>query len=191
MVLDKSVEKIKKVLIISSSPRRNGNSELLCKQFLKGAKEAKTDVEMVNINDYHIAPCIACEYCRRHTRTCFKKDDANTIIQKMIEADIWVLATPVYFYSMSAQLKTLIDRMFAREYEIRESTKRKQVYFIVTSGTTDKERLVGTIESLRGFIKVLQTVDETNIIYGTGAFRLGDVNTHPSYKEAYLLAKQL
>lgn len=182
---------MKKVLIISSSPRRNGNSELLCKQFLKGAKEAKLDVEKININDYHISPCIACEYCRGHNRICFKKDDANTIIQKMIEADVWVLASPVYFYSISAQLKILIDRMFAREYEIREATKRKLVYFIITSGTTDKKQLLGTIESLRGFIKVLQKVDEGGIIYGTGAFMLGDAKNHSAYKEAYLLARQL
>lgn len=180
---------MKKVVLISSSPRRKGNSEILCNQFLKGAKEAKLDTEIIHLNDYSISPCIACEYCRSHNQRCFKKDDANSIIQKMIEADIWVLATPVYFYSMSAQLKTLIDRMFAREYEIREAKVKKKAYFIVTSGTDDKTNLLGTIESLRGFIKVLRTVEEAGIIYGTGAFRLGDAKQHPSYQEAYVMGK--
>ena len=117
-----------KVVIISSSPRRNGNSEILCNQFLKGAKEAGCEVEKINLNDYTIQPCLACEYCRRHQNICCQKDDANEIIQKMIDADIWVLSSPVYFYSISAQMKLLIDRFFAREYEMRESQKRKKVY---------------------------------------------------------------
>lgn len=180
-----------KVLIISSSPRRNGNSEILCQQFASRAKEKGAKVEQLNLNDYSIQPCLACEYCRSHNNQCIRKDDANTVIQKMIDADIWVLASPVYFYSVSSQMKLLIDRMFAREYEIREAKNRKVVYFIITSGASDKEQMVGTVESLRGFIRVLRTVDEGGIIYGTGAFLKGDVLKHPAYQEAYLMGKSI
>ena len=180
-----------KVLIISSSPRRKGNSEILCNQFTKGAKEAGCDVVKINLNDYSIHPCVACDYCRKHDSVCFQNDDANTIIQQMIDADIWVLSTPVYFYSVSAQMKLLIDRFYAREYEIRESQKRRKVYYIVTSGAPNLSKHVATIESLRGFIQVLRTVDEAGMINGAGAFQINDVYKHPAYLEAYTMGKQI
>lgn len=181
----------RKVVIISSSPRRKGNSEILCDQFLKGAKEAGCEVEKINLNDYTIHPCIACDYCRHHDQTCFRKDDANKIIQKMIDADVWVLASPVYFYSVTAQMKLLIDRFYAREYEIRESNKRKQVYYIITSGAPDLTNHTATLESMRGFIQVLRTIDEAGVINGAGAFHLGDATHHPAYNEANEMGKNI
>lgn len=180
-----------KVIIISSSPRRNGNSEILCDQFLKGATKAGCEVEKINLNEYTIQPCLACEYCRQHNNTCCRKDDADIIIQKMIDADVWVLSSPVYFYSVSAQMKLLIDRFFAREYEIRGSQKHKKAYFIVTSGAPHLDDHTATLESLRGFIQVLRTVDEAGILYGTGAFLKGDAFKHPAYQQAYMMGKQL
>lgn len=182
---------MKKVVIISSSPRRNGNSALLCHQFEKGAIEAGHQVEFVNLNDYKIAPCLACEYCRTHHNECVIKDDANEIVQKMIDADVWVLSSPVYFYSVTAQMKLLIDRMFAREYEIRDSEQRKDVYYIVTSGAPSIDQLTGTMESLRGFVKVMRKVDEKGVINGAGAFQLGDAKNHPSFIEAYEMGKNV
>ena len=79
---------MKKILIISSSPRRNGNSETLCHQFEKGAKELNHEVEFIHLYDYNIKPCLACEYCRNHNNQCIIKDDADEIIQKMIDADV-------------------------------------------------------------------------------------------------------
>ena len=180
-----------KVIIISSSPRRKGNSEILCQQFAKGALEAGNEVEKINLNAYNIHPCIACDYCRKHNNECFRKDDANEIIHKMIDADIWVLSSPVYFYSITAQMKLLIDRFYAREYEIRESPKHKKVYYILTSGASDLSEHPGAIESLRGFIQVLRTIDEAGIINGAGAFKLNDAYNHPSYQQAYEMGKMI
>ena len=182
---------MKKIVIISSSPRRKGNSQVLCEQFAKGALENGNEVEIINLNDYTIAPCLACEYCRNHDQQCVRKDDAALIIEKMIQADVWVLASPVYFYGVSAQMKLLIDRFFAREYTIRESEKRKEVYYIITSGAPHKEDVQVVIDSLRGFIKVLRTIDEKGIVEGMGAFKLKDVYEHPSFKQAYDMAKSI
>ena len=182
---------MKKVLIVSSSPRRNGNSEVLCNLFARGATKPGVEVEKLNLNDYQIAPCLACEYCRNHDNQCFKHDDANKIIQKMIDADIWVLATPVYFYSLSAQMKLLIDRFFAREHEIRNSEKRRKVYYVITSGAPDLSAHQGTIESLRGFVEVLKTVDETGVVNGAGAFEIGDAKNHPAYDLAYEMGLEI
>lgn len=182
---------MKKIVVISSSPRKNGNSEILADQFIKGATSVGHKVIKINLANYRIAPCLACEYCRGHHNRCVLKDDANKVIEEIVNTDVFVMATPVYFYSLSAQLKILIDRMFAREYEIRNSHKRKTAYLILTSGSTDREQMHGTIESFRGFIKVLKKVDEGGIIYGLGAFNKGDAYTHPSYDEAYQMGSTI
>lgn len=182
---------VKKVLVLSSSPRRNGNSEAFCEQFMKGARSAMHEVEKINLNDYHINPCFACDYCRHHEGKCCQKDDADTIISKMIEADVWLLASPVYFYSISAQMKLLIDRFYAREYEVRDSEQRKKVYYLLTSGAPTLKDYPGALESLRGFIQVLRTVDEGGLIDGLGAFQLGDAKKHPALKKAYQMGLEI
>ena len=113
----------KKILIVSASPRTGGNSDLLCDQFAKGAQEAGHQVEKIRVREKKIAPCLACYGCRG-TGICVQKDDMAEILEKMVEADVLVLATPVYFYSMDGQLKTLIDRTLPRYTEIRD----KEVY---------------------------------------------------------------
>ena len=180
-----------KVIVICASPRKNGNSEILADQFIKGAQFSGHDVEKINIAFQSIKHFLACEYCRYHENECIQKDDSQTIIQKIIEADVLTFVTPIYFYSLPAQLKLLIDRFFAKEYEIRESQKRKKAYFILTSGTTDIQQTVGCVESLRGFIKILRTVDECGIIYGLGAFHKGDAFKHKSFQEAFDMGKDI
>ena len=89
-----------KVLIISSSPRKDGNSEVLCDRFAKGASEAGHKVEILTLRDKRIAPCKACYACME-SHTCVVKDDMEAIFPKLVEADTVVLASPVYFYSVS------------------------------------------------------------------------------------------
>lgn len=100
----------KKVLILSSSPRRGGNSDTLCDEFMRGAVESGNHVEKIFLRDKTIHPCLGCSVCSLHKKPCPQKDDAAEVIGKMLEADVIVMATPVYFYAMSAQMKTLIDR---------------------------------------------------------------------------------
>lgn len=109
----------KKVLILSSSPRRGGNSDTLCDEFLRGAQEAGHEVEKIFLKDKTIHYCTGCGVCNEG-KPCPQKDDAPEIVRKMVAADVIVLATPVYFYTMSAQMKTLIDRCCAGYLEIRD-----------------------------------------------------------------------
>lgn len=104
----------KNILLLAGSSRKDGNSDILCDQFIMGAEEAGHYTEKVYIKDYKINYCIACYACKRNSGICIHKDDMVEITQKMIAADVIVLATPVYFYSMDAQLKALIDRCYAR-----------------------------------------------------------------------------
>ena len=98
-----------KVLAISASPRAGGNSDLLCDEFLVGAAGVGHQTEKLRLAEYSFAPCSACYGCAK-THRCVKQDAMGQIQQKLIDADVIALATPVYFYSMAAQLKLMIDR---------------------------------------------------------------------------------
>ena len=96
----------KHVLILSSTPRKGGNSELLCAQFARGAAGAGHTVETISLREKDIRCCTGCGACSA-SRQCVQKDDMADILARMVAADVIVLATPVYFYSMCAQMKTL------------------------------------------------------------------------------------
>ena len=109
---------MKQVLIISASPRKNGNSEILCDRFANGALESGCKVEKVFLASKNIGYCRGCGVCNS-THQCVQRDDMGEILDKMVSADVIVLATPVYFYSMDGQMKTFIDRTVPRYTEIR------------------------------------------------------------------------
>ena len=98
------------ILILSGSPRKGGNTDLLVEAFVKGASQ-KHHVEVVSVRDYKVNPCMGCNACfRNESYTCAQKDDMPLIYEKMAVADMLVIASPVYFYGISAQLKAVIDR---------------------------------------------------------------------------------
>ena len=101
----------------------------------------------------------------------------DELLDKVIGADVIVLAVPVYFYSMAAQMKVFIDRCFARYTEI----KNKQFYFIVTAADPQRSAAEETIAGLRGFLRYLPGAEEKGVVYGTGAWDKGDSLRHPAY----------
>ena len=167
----------KKILILSASPRKGGNSDLLCDQFAKVAQEADHQVEKVRVQEKKISPCLACYGCRG-TGVCVQKDDMAEILDKMVEADVLVLATPVYFYSMDGQLKTLIDRTLPRYTEIRS----KEVWFIATAAA-GKGAMERTIDALRGFTDCLPGAKVKGVIYGSGVYQKGEEIGRASCRE--------
>ena len=174
----------KKVLILSASPRKGGNSDLLCDQFAKGAEEAGHQVEKIRVQEKKIAPCLACYGCRG-TGVCVRKDDMGDILERMVEADVLVLATPVYFYSMDGQLKTLIDRTLPRYPQMRD----KEVYFIATAAA-GRGAMERTIDSMRGFTDCLPGAKVKGVIYGSGVYQKGEVLETRASQEAYLMGKR-
>lgn len=115
---------MKKILVLSGSPRIKGNSDLICDEFTRGAKEAENDVEKIHVASKKIAQCLVCYYCREHHGECVQKDAMADVLQKMINADVIVPSSAVFFYSITAQLKAVIDRTVARwlEAKTRNST---------------------------------------------------------------------
>lgn len=177
----------KNVLIISASPRRHGNSDLLCDRFLAGAQEAGHIAEKIFLRDKKINFCLACDACKKNGGTCAQKDDMAEILEKITAADVLVLATPVYFYTMNAQMKTLIDRTVAKY----PSLGTKDVYIIVAAADCSKPAMERTIEGFRGFLDCYPAMSEKGIIYGTGAWQAGDIKGSPAMDEAYEMGKQL
>ena len=104
------------ILAISASPRRGGNSDVLCDEFLKGAAESGHDVQKIRLAEKKIAPCLACYACSE-SHICVRKDDMADVLAAMKAADVIVLASPVYFYAVCAQMKTMIDRCLAEARE--------------------------------------------------------------------------
>lgn len=172
---------MKNVLIISASPRRHGNSDVLCDRFGQGAEESGNHVEKIFLADCNISCCKGCGVCNS-THQCIQKDHMAEILEKMVSADVIVLATPVYFYSMAGQMKTFIDRTVPRYTEIRN----KDFYFIMTAADNNKANLERTMETFRGFTEdCLDGAREAGIIYGTNAWHIGDIQSTPAYNDAY------
>lgn len=178
---------MKNVLIISASPRKKGNSSILCDRFAEGAAESGHNVEKIVLSDKKIGYCRGCGACNS-THSCVQKDDMAEILDKLIEADVIVLATPVYFYSVDGQMKTFIDRTVPRYTEI----SNKDFYFIMTAADTEKANLQRTMETFRGFTEdCLDGAREAGIIYGTNAWAIGEIKNTPAYDEAYKMGKNV
>ena len=173
----------KKILAVVSSPRKGGNSEMLVDRFIEGAKESGHTVEKICLREKKIAPCIACEACLRNGGTCVQKDDMADILQKIIDADTIVLSTPVYYYSVSAQLKVMIDRTLAGGGKM----KGKEFYFIATAAD-GKNAMECTMNDMQGFVKCIPGSTVRGKVYGS-AFGGGEIKGKPAMDEAYECGK--
>lgn len=177
----------KKVLILSSSPKKGGNSDTLCDQFEKGAREAGNQVEKLRLAELQIDYCSVCYACKKLGH-CVKRDDMELVLDKMKASDVIVLATPVYFYTMSAQLKTVIDRTLGGAQT--PGLENKEFYLIATAadGKAEMER---TIDGIRGYLECLPGAKEKGVIYGAGAWQLGEIQRNPVMQEAYDMGKSI
>lgn len=177
---------MKKVLIISSSPRHNSNSYLLCKEFERGALEARHSVELVRLADKKINYCIGCYACSKLGH-CFQNDDMNELALKMQEADVIVLASPVYFYSMSGQLKVFIDRLVQNYTKIHAD-----IYLLITAWDSDVENLQSTLEAIRGCTcDCFEDCQEKGCIVVGGVNQAGDIKGRKELLQAYNMGENI
>ena len=176
----------KKILILSGSPRKGGNSDYLCDKFSEGARDAGHDVEKIFVSEKKIGYCRACYACR-NSHKCIIQDDMPEILDKMIQADVLVLASPVYFYSINAQIKTVLDRTLARWTEL----KNREFYYILTAGEDNRAIMERSAECFRGFADCFDGSTERGIIYGHGLYAPIDARNSKFATEAYELGKNV
>lgn len=155
---------MKKVLIISSSLRNGSNSEILAKSAEKGAIDAGNEVEFISLKGKNINFCIGCLACQK-TNKCVQKDDMENLIGKVQNADVLIYATPIYYYEMSGQLKTFLDRcnpLYAQE------NKFKDVY-LITSSYDDAQNVADkAISGLKGWIECFEQSRFAGALVGGG-----------------------
>lgn len=175
---------MKSILVLSASPRKNGNSDLLCHRFIEGAQEAGHEAELISLYDRNIEFCRACYACFR-TGKCVLKDDMAEILEKMQAADVLVIATPTYFLTMNGKLKTAIDRFLPKWQELGGH----DVYFIITGHDQRNglklvaEELTAIFESLGNHVRA--------IIWGEGVWQKGEVLSTKAMDEAYQAGRSL
>lgn len=177
----------KNVLILSGSPRKGGNSDLLCDEFLRGAAEAGNQVEKIFLRSKKIAPCNACYYCTQSGGRCAIQDDMGEILDKMQAADVIVMASPVYFYSIAAQIKAVIDRSVARW----EKIPNKEFYYIMTAAEDSDTVMDCTLECFRGFAACLEGAKEMGVIEGKGVYEAGTICSTRYMQDAYEMGKRV
>ena len=170
----------KNVLVISSSPRADGNSDLLCHEFSRGAREAGAQVEEVALHDLEIQPCKACYGCWTSQR-CALRDDMAALLEKVASADVLCVATPVYFGLPCGQLKVMIDRLLPRW----QGLSGKDVYLVVT-GHDGRRGLEHAVDDLR---LVFENLGDTvcGVVWGERVWQKGEVACTSAMGEAYRL----
>ncbi|MBN1664375.1 MAG: flavodoxin family protein [Deltaproteobacteria bacterium] len=185
--------KAKRVLVILGSPRKNGNSAILADQIVKGAKSAGAEVESVFLQELKISPCRSCYACQKpDSKGCAVKDDMQSVYPKLIEADAWVIASPVFWFTMSAQTKIFMDRCFALHCYGKNPFAGRRIAIAVSYGDVDPF-VSGCVNALRTFQDAFTYTRSkiVGMVYGS-AMKAGDIAKNAGLMaEAEALGKRL
>ena len=177
----------KKVLIVSSSPRKYGNSETLADAFASGAREAGRSVETVHLREKRLGFCKGCLACLKPGH-CVIQDDAVGIAAKMHDADVLVFATPVYYYSVCGQLKTMLDRanpLFDTDYVFTKA------YLLATAAEDASETFAGTEKAVQGWVDCFPRCALVGTVFAGGVNGAGEIAGHPALEQAYQMGKEV
>jgi len=183
----------KRILILTASPRRNGNSTILALKAAEGVKAEGGEADVVPISNLNISPCNACDFCRTKAEAgCIIKDDMQPLYQKIKESQGIIFATPIYWFNISAQMKLFIDRTYAVHNKENWAFTGKDVGVILTYGDSDVFAS-GGINALRSFQDIFAYVKANLVgtVYGT-ADKAGETQTNEGLlEESYGLGKKL
>ena len=178
---------MKKIIVISTSLRHGSNSDMLAENFIEGAKAAGNEVEKVSLRDKNIQFCKGCMACQKLGR-CVIKDDVNDIMVKVLKADVICWATPIYYYEMSGQMKTLIDRMnamYEQDYQFRD------IYLLTTAAEDEDETPKRAEMGLMGWIDCYPKSRLAGMLFCGGVNNAHEIEGNPKLQEAYELGKRV
>jgi multimeric flavodoxin WrbA len=183
----------KQVLVILGSPRKKGNSSTLAARISGGAKSAGAEVETLFLQDLKISPCRGCDTCKKDdSKGCAINDDMQEIYRKLIKADAWVIASPVYWFTMSAQTKIFMDRCYALPAYAKNPFAGKRIAIAMSYGDIDAVKS-GCVNALRTFQDAFRYTRSkiVGMVYGS-AMKAGEiVNNKALMREAEELGKLL
>lgn len=172
---------VKKVLVIGTSPRLNGNTNILARAFADGAKEAGNDVEFLPLAGKRIGFCVGCWGCLKTKSCVVNHDETEEVVQKMRDADVIAFATPIYYYEMSGQMKTLLDRtncLYTADYRFRG------IYLLTAAEATSPDTPEQTIGRLKGWLKVFSKAAFKGMVFAGGTTADGTIKGHPEIDKA-------
>ncbi|MCQ2217403.1 MAG: flavodoxin family protein [Paludibacteraceae bacterium] len=176
-----------KVVVISTSLRAHSNSDALANEFIRGAQDAGHDVEKISLVDKNIQFCKGCLACQKLGK-CVIKDDVNDIMAKVLNADVVVWATPIYYYEMSGQMKTLIDRMnamYSQDYKFRD-------VYMLTTAAEDEEFVPKRAEAgLTGWIDCYPKCELKGTLFCGGVDAPRTIEGNAKLQEAYEMGKNV
>jgi len=178
---------MKKVLIISTSLRAGSNSEILANKFYEGAKDANNDVELITLRNKNISFCRGCMACQKMGK-CIQNDDANEITDKICESNVIVWVTPIYYYEMSGQMKTMIDRansLYCRDY------KFKEVYLLTVAADDDPKTPERAISGIEGWVACFDGVTLKDTLFIGGINNPNEIKNDERLQKAYELGKNV
>lgn len=175
-----------KIVVLAGSPHKKGTSNTLVSEFVKGAEETGKSVEIIDLAHIDIHPCMGCDACGMNG-DCIQNDKGNEILNKVIEADAIIFASPVYYYNVSSQLKMMIDRFYAKTMKI---TNRRLLAGVIMTAWNDDDWTYGAIDKYFDILFDYMHFKDIGRIYGKGC---GTVSMMPDkyYKEAYNLGKNI
>ena len=177
-----------KVIVISTSLRAKSNSDILTEQLIAGAKDAGHEVEHISLKGKKIGFCIGCLACQK-TQQCVLKDDAKEIAEKVKNADTLVFATPIYYYEMSGQMKTLLDRLnplYPSDYRFRN------VYMLMTAAEDEAFVCEKAVSGLEGWIDCFGKAEFKGSLFCGGINDMGEAaEKNEELKEAYKFGETL
>jgi multimeric flavodoxin WrbA len=182
----------KSILILKGSPRINGNSAVLADQIFAGAKKAGAEVESVYLSGLEINPCDACDACQESQEGCIVQDEMQSLYPKLKGADVIVIASPIYYFTITAQIKTFIDRWYALESDHGSALRGKELAIALVYGETDVYTS-GGINAIHTFESIARYIGLkiSGMVYGT-AEHPGDVEKQPELiTKAYQLGETL
>lgn len=177
----------KNILVLVGSPRKGGNTDIPANAFIEGALEAGHEAEKITLQNHNINGCLGCDYCMRNHGECIQKDDMQMIYDKLNKADVVVLATPLYFFGFSSQIKKVIDRFYAL---LSGSLPDKQSILLAAYGSQDRHEIDVLIAQYEMTASALNWRN-LGVIPAKGVLKKGDISNHPSISEANKLGRNM
>ncbi|MBO6179750.1 MAG: flavodoxin family protein [Selenomonadaceae bacterium] len=181
-----------KALVVCGSMRKNGNTNILADEFIKGAKEAGHEAEKVSLRDLTFGDCFGCRACHGNGGICVQKDDIGNVLEKMKSADVIVLASPMYYFTWTGLMKRFLDRT----YPLLPILKNKDFYLITLGGVPDKKYMANILSDFSMYVGCFKEFNQVGCrvagnVIATSALKPGAVRESKALEEAYELGKNI